>query len=170
MSFAARIAQAQPRRGAGRLAARRRAMPGARCAVRPLVCLALLLPLPCAAQSSPSPSGGQGGMHSLHSVQQTDQMLTDDPIFQERRLRMLEEAQHKSMVAATDKLLKLVVEFHDEIARTGPSSLSPEQLRKVAEIEKLARSVKDKMRTTVQGGPGLLDLSAPAPPPLHLPQ
>ena len=61
-------------------------------------------------------------------------------------MRQLNEAQHKAMVSDTDKLLKLVTEFNAEIGSTNPESLTPEQLRKVAEIEKLAHSVKEKMR------------------------
>ena len=167
MSFAARIAGAGLERNADGIASGRRAMRGARCAAQLLIWLALLPAPRCAGQNSPSSGGGQSGMHGLHSVQGVDQTMTDDPVFQERRLRMLKEAQHKSMVADTDKLLRLAAELNAEIARTGPASLSSEQLRKVAEIEKLARGVKDKMRTTVQGGPGLLDLSTPMPPSLH---
>ena len=42
------------------------------------------------------------------------------------------------MVDDTDKLLKLVTELNSEISRTNTSTLTPEQLRRVAEIEKLA--------------------------------
>ncbi len=89
-------------------------------------------------------------------------------IYQERRIRQLNLAQHKAMVNDTDKLLKLVTELNAEINRTSPAALTPEQLRKVAEIEKLARSVKDKMRISAQGSQELFD-SQPMPPgpPLH---
>jgi len=84
-----------------------------------------------------------------------------DTIFRERRLRQLIAAQHKAMVSDTDKLLKLVVEFNAEIDHATPAALTPEQLRMVAEIERLARSVKDKMRSSVQVTPGILEDDPP---------
>jgi len=51
----------------------------------------------------------------------------------------------------TNKLLRLVNELNAEIARTEPSVLTADQLRKLAEIEKLARNVKEKMATSVRG-------------------
>ena len=73
-----------------------------------------------------------------------------NPLYQQRRLRQLNEAQHKAMVSDTDKLLKLVTELNREIDGSRPAALTPDQLRMVADIEKLAHSVKDKMRTAVR--------------------
>ncbi len=81
-------------------------------------------------------------------------------------MRQLSAAQHKAMVSDTDKLLRLVTELNAEINSTYPASLTLEQLRKVAEIEKLAHSVRDKMRTSVVGAPTFLD-SGPLPPSPH---
>ncbi len=84
-----------------------------------------------------------------------------DPVFMERRLRQLNAAQHKSMVSDTDRLVKLVKELHAEIGSSTPKALTDEQLRKVAEIEKLAHSVKDKMRITVQpAAPSRMDAAS----------
>ena len=52
-----------------------------------------------------------------------------------------------------NKLLKLVTELNAELTSSNPDSLSANQLRKLAEIEKLAHSVKDKMSTSVRGTP-----------------
>jgi hypothetical protein len=46
----------------------------------------------------------------------------------------------------TKRLLMLANELKTEIASSGTESMTPEMLRKMDEIEKLARSVKDKMR------------------------
>ncbi len=78
-------------------------------------------------------------------------MVPDDPVYQERRLRQLALETHKSMVSDTDKLLELVTELNSEISAKNPGSLTPEQLRKIAQIEKLAHSVKQKMGNTLQG-------------------
>ena len=60
------------------------------------------------------------------------------------------------MVADAGKLLKLAQELNDEVAASNTGSLTPEQLRKIAEIEKLARSVKERMTAgNVQSQPAL---------------
>jgi adenylate kinase len=76
--------------------------------------------------------------------------LTRRTIFYEKRLKMLNAAQHQSMVADTDRLLKLVTDLNSQISSSNANALTPEQLRMVAEIEKLAHSVKDKMRMSVR--------------------
>jgi hypothetical protein len=56
-----------------------------------------------------------------------------------------------------------VTELNADIARTSPEALSPDQLRRMAEIEKLARSVREKMSMSVRGTPPFM------PPPVHIP-
>ena len=46
----------------------------------------------------------------------------------------------------TDKLLKLAVELKDYVDRSNENVLSVDVLKKADEIEKLAHSVKDKMK------------------------
>jgi hypothetical protein len=89
--------------------------------------------------------------------------MPGSPIFYQKRLQMLNAAQHQSMVADTDKLLKLVADLNSQINTSNSKSLTPEQLRMVAEIEKLAHSVKDKMRLSVRSA-GEFDGPTPAPP------
>jgi hypothetical protein len=106
--------------------------------------------------------GAQNGPGQQHPMipQQIGQPLGDtgNPpdavrMQNEKALRALNAERQKSMVSDTDKLLRLVNELNDEIALTNPASLTPAQLRKVAEIEKLAHNVKDKMSTSVRGTP-----------------
>lgn len=59
----------------------------------------------------------------------------------------------KSMVSDTDKLVKLARQLDAEIASNPTDELTPEELRKVAEIEKLAHNVKAKMAQSFGGGP-----------------
>jgi len=68
-----------------------------------------------------------------------------DPTMAEKRLRALNIERQKQMVADATKLLKLAKELNEEVAASNSNTLTPEQLRKVAEIEKLARSVKERM-------------------------
>jgi hypothetical protein len=63
----------------------------------------------------------------------------------ERRMNALNVARQKEMISDADKLLKLARELNDEIAAKGAASLTDDQLRRIAEIEKLAHSVKEKM-------------------------
>jgi hypothetical protein len=48
--------------------------------------------------------------------------------------------------ADTDKLVKLAGELKDYVDKSNENVLSLEVLKKAEEIEKLARSVKDKMK------------------------
>jgi hypothetical protein len=72
------------------------------------------------------------------------------PAFNEKRLQMMNAAQHQSMVADTERLVKLVGDLNAQINSSKANSLTPEQLHMVAEIEKLAHNVKDKMRMAVR--------------------
>lgn len=90
----------------------------------------------------------------------TDQSMDDfQRIMLETRLRALNLERQKQLVADTNKLLKLVKELNEEIASENTGNLSGDQLRKVAEIEKLARSVKERMVE------GLMRPTPEAPPP-----
>jgi hypothetical protein len=72
-----------------------------------------------------------------------------DSILMVRRMKLLDNERRKSLVSDSDKLLRLATELNDEIAHSNAGTLTPEQLRKVAEIEKLAHNVRDKMVMTV---------------------
>ena len=51
-----------------------------------------------------------------------------------------------SLKQDTDKLLALATELKQNVDRTGPNILSMDVVKKAQEIEKLAKSVKDKMK------------------------
>jgi hypothetical protein len=51
-----------------------------------------------------------------------------------------------TLKADTDKLLKLAVELKDSVDKSNENVLSLDVLKKAEEIEKLAHSVKDKMK------------------------
>lgn len=76
-----------------------------------------------------------------------------DPMLAEKRMRALNADRQKSMISDADKLLKLARQLDTEIASNPTDELTPEETRKVAEIEKLARSVKTKMAQSFAGGP-----------------
>jgi hypothetical protein len=78
-----------------------------------------------------------------------------DPAQEQKRLRAINLDRQKSMAADTEKLLKLARALNDEVEKTHPDALTPSQLRTLAEIEKLAHRVKDKMSYSFMGAPVL---------------
>ena len=56
------------------------------------------------------------------------------------------QARQVLLKADTDKLLKLAVELKDYVDKSNENVLSLDVLKKADEIEKLAHSVKDKMK------------------------
>jgi len=122
-----------------------RAFPGKPCACG-LFWLALLIVAPCYAQihpTSPSlptlPSGAPVG-----SLEDPD-LPSHDSAEEERQLRAAVAERQKRVAKDATKILKLSSELNAEVARENPVSLSPAQLRIVAEIEKLARDLKENL-------------------------
>ena|GEM_PF-1450895 len=91
------------------------------------------------------PSGGR--------LQGMDRGFDTDHEFAAKRLRALNADRQKSMVSDTDRLVKLARQLDAEIASNPSDELTPEELHKVAEIEKLAHNVKAKMAQSFDGGP-----------------
>ena len=52
----------------------------------------------------------------------------------------------KQLAQDTDKLLALATQLKEEVDKSNGSTLSVDAVKKAAEIEKLAKSVKNKMR------------------------
>lgn len=137
--------------------------------VRRYACLAatamgavLLLTGDCGAQSMPPiDNGAQRRIPAPRDPRELDSpaQTPATQVFYEKRLQVLNAAQHRSMVADTDRLLKLISDLNAQINSNNSSTLTQDQLRTVAEIEKLAHSVRDKMRmsvrsaTNIDGGP-----------------
>ncbi|MGH9589502.1 MAG: hypothetical protein ACRD25_03870, partial [Terracidiphilus sp.] len=71
--------------------------------------------------------------------------------FQERRIRQLNVERQKEMVSDANDLLKLTARLNAEVAKNRAASLTPDQVRMVARIEKLAKSIREKMSNPVQG-------------------
>ena len=53
----------------------------------------------------------------------------------------------KQLAQDTDKLLALATQLKEEVYKSNGSTLSVDAVKKAAEIEKLAKSVKNKMRS-----------------------
>jgi len=134
--------------------------------------LALVLALPGGAQNRPSqgpptkvtqqPVPTADSKYTIQQAPFSADMSNVDPIQQERWLRMQNIERQKEMVTDTNKLLKLARELNAEMSSSNADLLAPTELRKVAEIEKLARSVKEKMSTSAGNMPVFME---PPPPP-----
>lgn len=72
-----------------------------------------------------------------------------DPMLRQQQERM-EKARNvdrqKQLERDTDKLLALAKELKEEVNKSNKNTLSVDVVKKAAEIEKLAKSVKDRMR------------------------
>jgi hypothetical protein len=121
---------------------------------RELLFLALLLAVPSVAQNGSPPVSKNGMQQPFGRLSSADDNIAPgDPLWQERQLRLLNVERQRALVADTNKLLKLAHELDAEISSANPDSLTADQLLKIAEIEKLAHSVKQKMSTPVRGAP-----------------
>ena len=68
------------------------------------------------------------------------------PAQREKQEKLQNEGRQKQLVADTEKLLQLANELHTDVSKTDKNVLSVDVVRKAEEIEKLAHSVKVKMR------------------------
>ena len=103
---------------------------------------------PAGQQPVPSPMNQQ-------SRNPYDGFGSNDPQLAARQMRALNAERQKSLVSDTDKLLKLAQDLNSEIETSNQDVLTQVQLRKIADIEKLARNVKQKMSISFVGGPSL---------------
>jgi hypothetical protein len=115
--------------------------------------LALALPGRAQMRPLPPPPVNFGETPGDLRARSLADLPTNDPIEKARQLRAYNSERQKSLVSDTNKLLKLARELDEEVNSTKPDSLTAAQLRKVAEIEKLARSVKEKMSASMRGFP-----------------
>lgn len=128
-------------------------------AFRCALALALVLGIPLAAQSpgnsspwdvSRSRAGSVG--HEGPPVLDNTSIPNTNPM-EARRMRALNEQRHKSLVSDADRLLRLAMELHTEITEDSPEQSAAVRLRTAAEIEKLAKAVKNKMSYVIETQP-----------------
>jgi hypothetical protein len=100
----------------------------------------LLLVLPLVAQAPRIPRPDLAG-----NASQQDESPSMDAHMKAKRINQLNQNRQKAMVSDAEKLLRLAQELNND-ANAGGASLSPaERMHKAAEIEKLAKGVKEKM-------------------------
>ena len=72
-----------------------------------------------------------------------------DPVETQKRLAALNALRHKEMSADTEKLLTLANELKAAMDKTDKDTLSLDVVKKAEQIEKLAKSVKQKMKASL---------------------
>jgi hypothetical protein len=119
-------------------------------ALRATWVLAVFLFGAIAAQPAGQQVPNQIGRHQPNPFSNSSDL---DPLLAARQLRALNEERQKSIVSDTERLLNLVRELNSEIASDRADALTATQVRNLAEIEKLARNVKQKMSVSLVGSP-----------------
>jgi len=132
--------------------------------VRGLVCLAVVTAIPFSAGVSQSPQPGMSGEPQPRDISSwppisplanrtadANRILEDSMKLKEnqKRIEELNLLRQKEMTSDTAKLLALANELKAETDKSTGAALSMNEVRKVEEIEKLAHSVRDKMKATV---------------------
>jgi hypothetical protein len=136
----------------------RRHSHAARWALWHTLALTLLLGAQRGAPENPQPGAGAGAQQAPPLMSQQSQnpfgQFGDmSPEFAERQLRALNVQRQKSMESDAARLLKLAVALHEEVSEDAAGKRTAAELREVGEIQKLARSVRQKMSVAVGDGP-----------------
>lgn len=119
------------------------------CAAALMFCFAVLPAAHSSAQSLPG--GGVPRVAPQAPTQPSNERADQGPsrpLTDDRAAAALNADRQRAIVSDTNKLLRLVNELNAEVAAAAPDSLTSGQLRKVGQIEKLARDVQAKMKQT----------------------
>jgi hypothetical protein len=112
-----------------------------------ILMLLMLLPWLTAQQPAISQTSQQPGIHGA-----PDNDMGIPPEMQKRMQKKANEQRQADLKRDTEKLVKLSLELKQYVDKTNENVLSLDVLKKAEEIEKLAHSVKTKMRGTEYGG------------------
>jgi predicted TIM-barrel fold metal-dependent hydrolase len=112
--------------------------------LRHLCAIVLLLALGAAAQSRPQipfpPDPTRPD--ETHPVDPTEAKM------ERERVKKMNEHRQDQIKHDTDELLKLATELKEQVDKTNEHMLSLDVVRKAEQIEKLAKSVKEKMKAS----------------------
>lgn len=123
-------------------------------------------------QGSGSSSSSTNSNTTLSGVIPTIDPLDMPPVYEGDPIRMKAEAKRleflnaqrqKAMVADTNRLVKMASDLNAQINSQQHSQLTSDQVRQLAEIEKLAHSIRDKMSTSIKQ-PQPFDMPPVLPP------
>lgn len=99
----------------------------------------------------PSPSVPQQGVPQapvpgMTPLGEDDSMAERTSHIQHEQEKARNDERQKKLIADTDKLLALATELKANVDKSDKNTMSVDVIRKAEEIEKLARSVKEKMK------------------------
>ncbi len=118
-----------------------------------LALVLVLLPVSAGSSQAPGQNVGPPGTVRLYYPGPTSSINSSggfESAEAERRLKELNHERQNEMISDTNKLLKLATELNDEVAATKVETLTYDQLHRIAQIEKLAHSVREKMTLAAQ--------------------
>ena len=129
---------------------------------RSLLCVTMLVAIPCTiGNSQQSAAAGENPVHSASGIPpisplanrtaDANRIMEDSMRSPEmrKRLEQLNVLRQKEMTDETARLVRLANEVKTETSQGTTDSLTVVELRKVELIAKLAKSVREKMKTTV---------------------
>ncbi len=65
---------------------------------------------------------------------------------QHKQEKLRQDERQKRLISDSDKLLALATQLHEEVAKTDKNILSVDVIRRADEIERLAHTVKERMK------------------------
>ncbi len=83
---------------------------------------------------------------STHNIEGEREGPMANPAMQEQMAERRNSERQRQLVADTEKLFHLAEQLRDEVSKSNKDQLSIPVMKKSEEIEKLAKSVKEKMR------------------------
>ena len=111
--------------------------------MRRIVMLALLFASPALIPQNRPPDPFPPGLSGEHRDRDADPNLKR---MEQERFRQLNKERQQRLKDDTEKLLKLANELKESVDKTNENVLSLEVIRKTEEIEKLAKSVRERMK------------------------
>jgi hypothetical protein len=98
--------------------------------------------------NSARPSEGQDAPANVRPWQSQASVTSQKPDnpAKEQQEKMLSAARQKQIVADSDKLLSLATDLKAQIDKTGAGTLSVDEVKKADEIERLAHSLKARLK------------------------
>ena len=119
--------------------------------------LAFIAALACVAQQNPEPAGFHpekaNVITPVNALPDANaQMQNQEKMTKQQKFEAANSERKKQIADDSTKLLNMAIALKAEVDKTTKDTLSLNVIRKADEIEKLARSVKEKMKLSV--GPG----------------
>lgn len=96
--------------------------------------------------AGPAQTGRIPGQQPKTGVMEPDESDPMAPHRDQQQAKLRNEDRQKRLVADTDKLLSLATDLKEQVNKSTKDTLSVDVIKKADEIEKLAHSVKERMK------------------------